>query len=581
MPFQLRPNFNQTQSFHLFKLNKFTRQSLSILLWTTHTRLVKFARIIIYLFQPIYYCVVVVKLAPMVQTDHLMYLNKLNSEELTTKVIYTVPLATKSINLIQLVVFLVASVLNHYDEWYTYDSYQVFAIKPMAQFKIMAIVSLLLLPDYIRTCLDTMFMVNSVLRSTRNEMCHSILEPATMNALITFMTLGVTSTTFFLKYKPFVNVLYSEICLRQHMKTLYLKLINSYYSWSTGTKSDQLNEINSGDLLFAGGVSTWHVVRFPSAASEIDDDRRPSSSKSTYLTSRNGSLLSRLIHNEQFRNPPPFAGPSDCSASSRTGELNRLTRSLAQMQRTRIGEPISELDSIPTVPGRHSNVNELVGSNTSNQEPAAGEYVISSLFELERHLTQLYLFVTAIDRQSPAAVYSVIVANVMLILHASLYVREIPLEEVNWFFVFVFCTGPFFPVFVLLLVGHLIEFENKHIITLMEKVYFEDSSQMLLYRQMKDSQYSLLRIFKLLDRIKFTCDHLLIINMETFKNLAFYILSGMFVVVQYDLLLAAKIDSGNQIQTATGIQSGHGNKTNWLWNRDRPINVDYKPQVLG
>lgn len=446
-----------------------------------------------------------------VQKDFVFFLNKLNEGELAYKVIYYSPIVYR-MGLFLMIMIALASRLE-YREWTTLDHFKIFSVDRASQLRLILSSALTIVPDLICCWLD-MMMLLSFLRSERYGFLRSTLTPASLNLAFLCVASLTSVINTIIRYKPFITLLYCGLCVRQHMSLIKRQLYLSHQTQPEGRPS--------------------------AAETQTGARRRPSLGQRAAWAIEKPNKLARVGRMDAW-----LSGAKWCLASGKSaGASERAETELVETGSAQDDEAITR----------------MFAATCRAEDP---QCEIKSLFELERHLTLLHLFTASLDRCSPGSIYALCLFNSIATFYAFLFVREIPPEELNPFYVIVFCSARLVPTLRLLLVGHAIELECREILNLIESIYLQSDSHSMLYRQLKDSQHSLARIFRLLTWIKFTGDGLIPINMETLKRLVFYLMSALFIVIQYDSLLVIEELGGAERPNDTSAT----------------LNDDYRPMV--
>lgn len=165
---------------------------------------------------------------------------------------------------------------------------------------------------------------------------------------------------------------------------------------------------------------------------------------------------------------------------------------------------------------------------------------LTSLQQLERHLTQLQLLVSSVDRRSPASVLALVLTNCLNLYYIILYTIQLHTPS-NLLHLLTLANlmARLLPLCTLFLHGHLLEAECRRLVSKFEVAYLQEQSQSLMYKQMLDAHWSLGRVLKLTESIKFDCNGLMAINLGTLAKCVVYIFGGVFVVLQYDVLIGS------------------------------------------
>lgn len=168
------------------------------------------------------------------------------------------------------------------------------------------------------------------------------------------------------------------------------------------------------------------------------------------------------------------------------------------------------------------------------QTSSKSEVEMRNLRQLECHLTKLHYFISDMDQASASLAYGMISLSLFQFFY-SVFIL-INFWSTNLLIAFkeiVDCLFQLVGPFVLFEIGDLMESEAKRLLVTLEVMYLQNPSKELIQKHYGRTMSSLMRVFRVLNRMKYNCDNLMAINLGTMKKFIFYTLTFIFIVVQY------------------------------------------------
>lgn len=294
--------------------------------------------------------------------------------------------------------------------------------------------------------------------------------------LIVSHGLGIIySISAFLRYRPFITMIYSIMCVRKHLQYLNSQ-IDIYYAEN---KRNIKIDLGEGELYQS-------PVRNEGRADEIIDEIE-------------FSLHMRKVNRKSQQ--------GICASS-----LNSARKS----------EQSCAATSAETSTG-------ATGNNNTSRGP---RQEINNLHQFENHLTRLSLFIKHVDIDSSLVVVVTIFYHFGLIFNTLFLFREFTLGFSHFIVIFYNIFG-MLPPLTLFTFGTLMERESRSLMSKLEYLYLQEETQCFMYRQLSGMKYPLWSIFKLLGSIEFNCDQLMHVGLSTVKDISILLGGSAFVVIQY------------------------------------------------
>lgn len=373
------------------------------------------------------------------------------------------------------------SALTHMRDsrWTTYDQAHFFAVDETFQVRVAFLCILAVLPDCVFNISDT-FLIVSLIRSSDLPQHIRPSRAAWLSIYWLLLIVGLANSMFL--YKPIVNLMFLSACIRRHFKCIN-EQIDSV--GATSTTKGTIYRRNFNHASPSTGPSHSALVRRPQGVKRAYPERNSIYDVKNYLSTSNLSPLFEMISESAMPSKAPLQGQ------------------------------------------HHDPKHE-------SRQPTE----IRNLHQFERHLTQMHAFVSKSDTDSPAIVLSWTYANVMGFFYIILYVLCVgdAWGRIPALFNLIARLVPMVGLFFL---GYTLESECDQLLNKIEVIYLQEHSHSLIYKQMLDTQHSLARVFKLLESIKFDCSGLMEVNFKTLKRCAVYVIGGIFLVLQYDLLVSS------------------------------------------
>ena len=513
IPFYLWPNFETTRSELIIYQLPFARPLIRFFIYISKWKILRRFVPRIVIITQVVYIFILLTLSVLVHEDLVHLLGLSQGDSLMYKSTYYGPLFYR-IGMAAITLRILAG--RQYPEWLVYDKYEIFSIRNQIQLSSIIWCSLSILPDILATLFDLLFLISMSQHRGIYPLIGYLRTNNYLGRCLLWLFMTFCSTNVLLRYKPLLNIMYSSICVRLHLNSICNQL-----SASCGCNS-------SSPLLFS----------FSSKAREKKEQVAAGMGHSSALIQANGAHPARAsqvlitwaaIEHSDLKTPNPTANGAITSPT-----LDRfLRRRLAaggdeeRVELAAMGKALASVERLCT---------------------------ISNLYQLERHLTELELFRSDIDRQAPMVAYLLIIGNMIANFYSTFYALRLGLEGPGIFFTPLFLTARLLPLVVLFVSSDSMEKAARRLLNQLERLYLQDESQSLLYKQTSGTQLSLARVFRLLERLKFTCNGLVSLNLASLTQFILYLGTGVFVVVQYDIIVSVDNNtSGNFSLTARNL----------------------------
>lgn len=361
----------------------------------------------------------------------------------------------------------------NYKRWQDYDRANIFAIEEKKQFKIM-------LNCCSAATLDGLinfFEVLILLYYLQSDRYNWLKFDSMAKGIMFFVTLSwINSANILIRYKPLLDTMYSAHCVASHLRFIKNQLLMSGQNFM-----DPIETTDNHDAL--------------NQERQLEPNHLPD-----YKQLSSDSKLESWTTN----------GPSDRQKKSfKTRETNEKIE--------------------------NSSYDFQFFSSFDSEIDQGDDYIITNVYQLERHITQLDLFVSNIDSDAPSAVISILLLNLLAFISTFFYVKDSPKNVA--ILAFIFLLSRLMPMVALCKSGSAVINESKGLIGVLEVIYLQDPTQCLLYKHVGCTQLSLERIFKSLNSIKFSCGGLMDVDYGTLTRLMFYMATAILIVIQYDAIV--------------------------------------------
>jgi len=221
---------------------------------------------------------------------------------------------------------------------------------------------------------------------------------------------------------------------------------------------------------------------------------------------------------EQLSSPKKHSASENKIGLRALSERTKMKKNSFKKTRAQVGEII-----------------RLEGERQIFKERDGTQVRINNLHDLETHLCKIEQLILFFDRMAPMRVFLVVVVNFIYVLTATIICFYVPYELIRYDLVVITLTSRAIPIFYMFYRGHCLERSCKRLAKMMEKTFFEEASSCLIYKHIgTDSNQSLERSFRLLNRMSLKCDGLLSVNLQTLENWIIFYGSYLFIFFQYD-----------------------------------------------
>lgn len=315
---------------------------------------------------------------------------------------------------------------------------------------------------------------------------------------------------------PLTSLTYSAMCMSRHLKSIHgqMRSLHASSTSSASRKSAPLEEcahLGDGDAE-AKPTNIQLVYSGLSGPRSAPEPLVAAASRPNRLSPAKASLEARL--------------------ATRASQLERsLSRGSATASAT------SASLSLQACPedARSSDGDQLALQSLVSDGSEWGARVdIGDIRALERHLTKLSLLAADIDRSSAALAFAMTSLSLFQVFYSLfLLVNFWSASRLALLRAALECASRLISPFVLFMASESMEREAARLVVRLEVMYLQNSSKALIQRKYGATMSSLMRVFRGLRALRFTCDNLLAINLGTIKRLLFYSLTIMFIVVQY------------------------------------------------
>lgn len=419
--------------------------------------------------------------------------------------------------------------------WEIYDTNDIISIEEKKQLSIMICVTIVMIPDSFLNLVEFLGIVefwrsgNIVATQTYNP---NSPEPTLSIYLAYYFLAFFTIANLILRYSPLLNITFASICVKNH-----LKLINSQLDRSNRNKKKKNEAIHDNSKRRKqsndqDGVKNDLMLNVMNGVNQVESFQDPHT-QDEYTTNEWQQVSDTQWSTEGNDLPKHGYTYGDMQDSMRRFREKTSVKVISDRQNGRSKSILSAKHTINLL-----NLNtSKVEMNSDCQRYTADEErycVISNLFQLEQHLTQLMLFVSDLDRQSPSSIVITCIINVSTFVMSFFYIRIAPRESVDLVLAFLFLFARLLPVITIMVVGNSLERQGRELSNRLEAIYLRGSSHSLIYKQLGGSVHSLERIFFTLRLIRFNCDKIMSLNFKTLGRITIYASTAILLVIQYD-----------------------------------------------
>lgn len=399
------------------------------------------------------------------------------------------------------------------------------------------------------------------------------------------------------RFYPLVSLTYSALCMSHHLRSIHgqIRSLQATSSTAIGRKSAPIEECLDAETALGAAEAQIGQERAKLDAGQqtlslgslsgLNGSRSPDSDKPEAIAERTEQTVASIgLVRSNTRPEAGLAGKSSyrLSASSIRGFASAT---LARRSKTARPEAETETET------KHRNTQHVSNSNSSSSSklesnsnsfaslnsssggqldrfgsrssivPAASSWDsgdqlalqsrfhntpngaepnwcprihIGDIHELEQHLTKLSLLTGDIDRSSAAFAFAMISLSLFQLFY-SLFLLVKFWSTSGWLVLrsALECASRVVSPFVLFWVSDSMEREASALVATLEVMYLQNSTKGLIQKNYGATMSSLMRVFRVLRNIRYSCDNFLGINLGTMKRLIFYSLTIMFIVVQY------------------------------------------------
>lgn len=386
------------------------------------------------------------------------------------------------------------------------------------------------------------------------------VETLTSNIIID-LPVGLILTTanivfHSVRYRPLLNVIYSANSVQAHLAALNSQIMSTsrQFVFRDPRSSALIDNLDRFDLASSGPrevPTVWSSVGAVSATEmgPTGGSLRQHSTARASTTASSKSFRDELLVTESCISGSSVGYPT-CSPIS-SGHLS-LRGSAFENSVFAQGDVPSKAKLTSASSGTISrlglagNVEDpeerqavwaesgLVAHFAKRRKPVC---VIRNLHQLEHHLTRLSLFVGDMDQCAAEVVCAMCFLVFIQFIYSVFFLVEVAKHFPGYLmvlFVFVCVLTQLTIPLRLFLSGDRMEKEAKRLLANLELIYLQDSSQCLIYKQHGSHMMaSLARTIELLKTIRFNCDSTMNIDLATLKRFLLYLMTTIFIVVQY------------------------------------------------
>lgn len=432
-------------------------------------------------------------------------------------------------------------------EWLLYDKYDIFSSRMSSQQRLAIIALLIAVPSALYSYVESVVYLTHVqpgsyflvkLVSGADTLTSNII----IGGLVGFFLVTTNIIFHLVRYQPLLNIIYSANSVRAHLAIVNSQMISTSKQFVVFRGSEGSTLADNADHLALTSIMAqedpiWSSLMGANSAKVVSQQSTKASARSLrdelLATGRNESSAGYATCSPISSGHLSFRGLTLEDSMFRQEEIPAKVR-LTSVSNATISR--LALSNVVNPDGRQAVRTELgTGAHfAKRREPIC---VIRNLHQLELHITRLSLFVGDMDRCAA----EVVCALCFLVFIQFIYTVFFMVEMAKNFRSFSTAIFAFICVLIQMAMplclfnsGDRMQKEAKKLLANLELIYLEDSSQRLVYKQHgSDTMASLARIIKLLKTIRFNCDKTMNIDLATLKRFILYLVTTIFIVVQY------------------------------------------------
>lgn len=408
------------------------------------------------------------------------------------------------------------------NEWSIYNKYDIFSVEHSDQRKIVLTIFLLSFIEGLMEYFEIMnlspyfkpgkyWLINLFISTKVESGDPEEFIKKIKNALIELFAV-LHGAGHIIRFKSMLSVIYASRCIKIHLKNFNEQLIMSHHKQNKPVKQEW--------------ESSGPVTRKISREKSTTDARKTTTERVDMAICglRFDDIVNESSYGELMRNSSEDRHYDRVALESSTISTSGgfSDPSTTELIRVKIETTNFEKDSI-------------IGQNMELPTKKIDQSVcmITTLHQLEIHLTKLAFFVEDLDKNSAVMVYTLcqlcFVQTMVCVFCSLLFEATI----INFVLILAYGLLRLVIPYQLFTSCGKMEEAARETSSILEATYLKYPSESLIYKQYESTLKSLSRIVKRLNSIRFTCDNLMEINTITIRNYAPYILTSTFIVIQF------------------------------------------------